>query len=235
MSLLSGIRQNPPPEQAADRPVLVEDGATTPHQRYVQEIAKRLFRAFYRETAAVLKSWEANEDRTPPYSKDRKKLWAKMAQKLLAAGITNPEGYVHQQFAPGYTRQPSQVVSAKAIEKYEEGMRGAREQQQLAWRSEAGAFHIHAKSLELTATEMTRAQVQRSVLANLGYDFSPLFRYCVAVQNGHTDLATLFHDAALQHLLTDTEGYACNWLGKIPRGLLEEAAGILGTSFVRGN
>jgi len=235
MKTSAGKIQQPPPERADERPAMIDDGALGPVDREVNDYAKRLFEAFYRETARVQKSWNYGECRPPEYSKDRQRKWQRMAKKLRAAGIANPEGYVHQQFMHGRTRQPNQMVSQEAIEKYEERVQVDREQQRLAWKTERQEFIVNSQILAAAQPSAAPQEIMSQVLSNTGYSLSHLFRYCVAVKNGLADVATTFHQAALQQLLTDTEGYASNWAGKIPPQLLEEAAGILGTSNVRGN
>jgi hypothetical protein len=226
----AGSIQRPPAERLDTVPTEINDGATTAAQRATQAYAQRLFNAYQRENRRILaKVWLVERYRELKYNSDTGKLWRRMASTLMAAGVTNVEGFVHYQVRYGKTKRPSQLTMYDAIDKYVASLAAVCEGQVLEWQATANAFNTHAKTLAAAMPTATKMQVQKIVLSNLLYGFSSLFCYCVAVRNGHDDLAAGFHDAALQQLLTDRDGYAKNWADYLPAQLLEEAAKMIDT------
>lgn len=126
--------------------------------------------------------------------------------------------------------QPAQIVAQRALDEYEKNIADARSLQKAEWKSEATELNVNVAITRRASPTISVEDARYRVLSNVLLGMSPLFRYCVAMHNGHYDLAAIFHDAALQQLLGDLVGYADNWTGKIPHALLDEAAQALGTT-----
>jgi len=227
--------QQPPGGDVGGVYVEITDGASTEASRALDKAAQRLYYAYKREMNRVIgEVWRGESKRIPKYDAKHSKPWERMAAQLMAAGISNIEGFVHFQFRFGTSRQPAQLLARDAITKYQESLTEIRVGQRLEWRAACDEFELHAQTLSF-ATKMTVAQIQRRVLTTTVYGFSPLFCYCVAAKNDHADICQSCHDAALKQLLTDYEGYATNWAKYIPADLLKEAAMTIGASFDEGN
>jgi hypothetical protein len=176
--------------------------------------------------ANAIPSWDGGTDRN---GRTFKPVWPTLAAQLASAGV-EPIVFVEARFADRTARipEPNQLhghLAAELVADYEQsGPRDAFRE----WESAKSAFVLAvSRTRQLIGLETTPAA--RAVLTDTRSEFTPLFRYCLAVRGGAHDIAAGLADAAVRQLALGYFRYSAGWGDDIPGEIDEEAQQVLAT------
>lgn len=219
--------QQPPPEEGEQ---IIRTAASNPEQH----MATRLLQANLRELQwrklridGIQYAYNANM--TPkPY-------WHTLAKKLMLLGITNPERFIHTQYmysimtALSLSDAPisNSFEHPTAIDRFQQYNARAEFYLTQELKSAILTFECTINEVSVSFPEKTDKELWKYVLINRMYELPPLFRYSVGVSEAIQEVIQIFHNEALQQLLSDPIGYVATWKGVIPEALKQEASGIL--------
>ena len=201
-----------------------------------QQIEERLRTAYFQtynrlshitSPAAVRdesKHWAVVDGGKAPHRFIKTSVWSVIATQMLQAGEIDPEGYITAQFVdhtPVFgTRLTGQYAWKRFIDKREE-MRQWRVYGLIA---DIAGFRAALLQMRECLPGVTDSQIHASTLDCTCYQFSPMFRYAMACQEGYTDVAQRWYALAVADYRRDPKGYDAAWGDFLPLVLKQQFA-----------
>lgn len=229
------IDLNPPlsPEEAAAREAAAM--ATEDTVRHVAGLVRWIYMSLARSYKGDMTygeqripAWDGGKDK---WGTERTEIWPRLARHLLELNA-DPLLYMRAQFtymSRARVPVPTTFFNDEAVAKYHryctEWPQSLRSQYDLALLSVQGILGPY-----VTRMGWAYPRALRSVLSNMVQVIaSPLFRYCMAANEGLPDVAAAFHDEALGEYVFQKAAYDEQWGDRIPAELRRDAEEIRAT------
>jgi len=205
---------------AGDQQAVRDEMADYPWAAQREDFAARLREAWAKCRAAIQLSISSRNvaDKTPVAE------WFLAADWVLRHGCYDPEGYVEAQFTSETKRVPytNQLRSAAAVARYRKHQDTLVLRIRHALLGETGRLQIAIARARSHKPHASAAEVQEAALFTTAVSLSPLFRYSVAVAEGHVAVAAAYRVDAIRQLLVAPAAYAKYWSALLSAELLRE-------------
>jgi hypothetical protein len=217
----------PPPEESETVPVFENEQ---------QVMARRLSGAFAREEA--LREMRLTDEETP-VTRVKPDAWMSVGRELIAAGVTDPERFMHAAFTNSISMDNTLIHGPQAnafkgkglaaqVKNYRSYCLRADTQLESMWHADALQFELAVADMRRRFPKLSTQRIWRFAFGSPWHDQpSPLFTYCIAYSEGLDDICEEHRCEAIQQILCDPGGYARVWKDRIPRHLIEQALDLL--------
>ena len=222
---VAALMQQPPSLEDDEHPCETHRPDLTPRERTALAYGERARLAYEREWQLRTEALRGTGSHYRASAENP--IWARIGDLLLAQGWTSPEQYITAQFKQGMIPAMRTLVSSDSCKVYKQYTEDVVAKLVAGWVASNLTFRSACLETAATFPTYSDARIWRRVLTDLRFPLSALFRYCIADNEGFTEEARRLFDAAKQQLLTDPDGYARAWAGKIPAALLEDVAATL--------
>lgn len=181
------------------------------------ELAARVRAAYFRNRNYVQCQARSDYGKGYTYPWDHKSshgktIWEKIAEGLVRQNVTDPERFVHAQFA--YSSRPEGLLPPYLLsEDSQENYRKYCLSADTALRRSAASQIAKFKCLQVECSRVHQSKEGscRAVLMTSTNGLSPLFRWLVAASEDMLDVCNHWEEAAVVQYMLDPEGYKNVW------------------------
>jgi hypothetical protein len=161
--------------------------------------------------------WDGGETRR---GTRRESIWPRVASFILRNHL-DPATFISRQFITGKSvnpaPMPNQLLTKRAIENYELHGKDSQRLLEVSFETQKQALQQAILGVQQMAPTMHTEDVQAHVLLNGQYNLSPLFRYCLALAEGHPTIAKRYCENAILQYMQQPGDYDVVWGKWIPR------------------
>lgn len=148
----------------------------------------------------------------------RKPIWPTIARFMLANGL-DPQVCIAMLFTRNRGRRaplyPNAIATSTNLAVFEEATRNTAEEIRYKLLTESQVCRLEiAEAAELEGSR--GPDLWQQVLLDDGLEFSPLFRFCVAVSEGIESVARDYLEEAIIQYLSNESAYNSEWGGWVP-------------------
>ena len=160
--------------------------------------------------------WDGGRDK---FGRTHRSVWGELAEKLLKSGVKDLVDYVRFAFSKCNGSRaifPNQLTSPRLIDEYISSGRVENEVHDLELGLSLQRLTFLRETVSLRAmtaavTPWSQADVEKHVLCDEQLELSALFRFLTARRLGHSEVATIYQEAARRQFEEYPGGYSKTW------------------------
>ena len=183
-------------------------------------VCDRVRSAYVRARRRALKLKDGRESKwdggTDNAGRKHKPVWEKIAAWLEDHEIADWDAYMAAQFVNGRLRQPTELCTPKAIERYKEFIAASAAMVAQRLKGDTLRFRDAVDDARFSHPDEDKRTLWYLALTSQLADLSPLFRYCLAVSESWDALASEFQGDAVAQFQRHPVLYRQHWATVIP-------------------